>query len=88
MDASSGSSNGFVDLNAYENIRATSSHVRSSVIKSTVIKDAGVAKIEIIDGEKGSPAIQVQREGDKIKQIEFICPCGKSAHLDLEYDEE
>lgn len=88
MDASSGNSNAFVDLNAYENIRATASKVSTSVIKATVIKDAGVARIEIIDGEKGAPTIQVQREGDKIKQIEFVCPCGKSAHLDLEYDEE
>lgn len=78
----------FVDLTAYENIRAASRSISSSIIKSSSVKDNGVAKIEIIDGEQGAPSIRIEREGDKISQIEFVCSCGKSAHLDLEYEEE
>jgi hypothetical protein len=82
------STTSFVDLTAYENIRADAPRVSSCIIKSTAVKNSGVAKIEIIDGDQVAPRIQIEREGDKIKQIEFICTCGKSAHLDLEYDEE
>ena len=78
----------FVDLNAFENIRAAAPPVSSSIIKSSAIKESGVAKIEIIDGDHGVPTIQIEREGDRIKQIEFVCSCGKSARLDLEYEEE
>ncbi|MCX6135340.1 MAG: hypothetical protein NTU47_16160 [Ignavibacteriales bacterium] len=86
----SGSANNssFVDLNAFESVRADATRTSSSIIKSTAVSNAGVAKIEIIEGDQGAPTIQVQREGDRIKQIEFICSCGRSAHLDLEYDEE
>ena len=83
-----GTENPFVDLTAYDHIKAPLSSVKSSVVKSSTIRYNGVAKIEIIDGSQAEPAIQVQREGDRVKKIEFICPCGKSAHLDLEYVEE
>ena len=78
----------FVDLTAYESVRAAAPRVSSTIIKSAAVKNSGVAKIEIIDGDQMSPRIEIQREGDAIKQIEFMCPCGRSAHLDLEYDEE
>ena len=86
--SSSGDENPFVDLIAFDHIKAPVTSVKSSVVKSSAIQYNGVAKIEIIDGTHAEPAIQVQREGDRIKKIEFICPCGKSAHLDLEYVEE
>ncbi|HTY39059.1 MAG TPA: hypothetical protein VMH23_18215 [Bacteroidota bacterium] len=88
MSTSSSNDNSFVDLTSYETVRTKAQRINSSIIKSTSVKDAGVARIEIIDGDQASPRIQIQREGDRIKQIEFVCPCGKSAHLDLEYDEE
>ena len=88
MSNSPKDSSSFVDLTAYESVRTQSLRVSSTIIKSAAVKDSGVAQIEIIDGDQVAPRIQIQREGDTIKQIEFICTCGKSAHLDLEYDEE
>ncbi len=88
MKNPSHSSSNFVDLTAFQSIQATPSAATSSVIKAGAIRNAGVATIQILDGEPGTPTIQVQREGEKIRQIEFVCTCGKTAHLDLQYDEE
>ena len=78
----------FVDFSSFEHICSSAHSTKSSVIKSTSVKDRGVAKIEIIDGESTEPSIYIHRQGERISKIEFVCSCGKSTHLDLEFDEE
>ena len=78
----------FVDLLSYDNLKTNTESTRSSIIKSSLIRDAGVAKIEIIDGNRVEPSIFVHRKGDRIEKIEFVCTCGKSSHVAMEYDEE
>ena len=78
----------FVDYNSFEHISSRSDSTRSSIIKSTSVKEKGIAKIEVISGNETEPSIYIHRQDEKISKIEFICSCGKSTHLDLEYEDE
>jgi hypothetical protein len=80
--------NGFLDLASFVRVTPRASINKSSVIKSSFVKDDGNQKIEILDGDSTEPTIHIQRTGEKIEHIEFICPCGKSSHVTLEYDQE
>ena len=85
---SSSETNPFMDLSSFDHISTSVNSTRSSVIKSSLVKNTGTARIEIIDGGKAEPTIHIHRQDDKITKIEFACSCGKSTHLDLEYEEE
>ncbi len=34
------------------------------------------------------PVVTIQRDGDKIESIEFLCSCGKSKTLTFDYDDK
>lgn len=78
----------FVGLTSFNHITTFVASAKSSLVKSSSVKDTGVAKIEVSDGDGSEPSIHVHKQGDKITKIEFICSCGKSTHLDLEYEGE
>jgi len=80
--------NGFLDLASFHRITPTVMMNKSAVIKSAHVRNDGTQNIEILDGSSAEPSVHIQRTGDKIESIEFICPCGKSSHVSLEYDEE
>lgn len=83
-----GSENPFLDLSAFDHVSAPVKSASSSIIKSSTIAETGIAKIEIFEGCDSEPTITVQRDGDRIIKIDFICACGKTAHLDVKYEEE
>jgi hypothetical protein len=78
----------FVDFGSFEHISSSTQSTKSSIIKATSVSDKGIAKIDVIDGESAEPSIFIHREEERISKIEFVCSCGKSTHLDMEYDGE
>ncbi len=78
----------FVDLMSYDSLKTRSESVQSSVIKSSYVRNEGAAKIELLDGCRTEPSVYIHRQGDKIERIEFVCTCGKSTHVSLDYEEE
>ena len=78
----------FVELRSFEHVSSVAATTKSNVVKSASVKDGGTVTIEVIDGSGSEPTIHIHRVGDNISKIEFVCACGKSTHLDLEYEEE
>jgi hypothetical protein len=78
----------FVDFLSFDHINTEKTSTKSSIIKSSQIKQSGVSKIEVIEGTQSEPTVLIRRQGERIEKIEFVCTCGKSAHLDLQYEEE
>jgi hypothetical protein len=78
----------FVGLNSFDHINTVAGSAKSMLLKSSIVRDAGIAKIEIIDGHGEEPSVLVHRQGDQIVKIEFKCSCGRSTHLDIEHDAE
>ena len=78
----------FVDFLSYEQLRPEAEQSHSSIIKPTSIKSAERVTMEFLDGVSSEPSILIHRQGDRVERIEFVCPCGKSSHVKLEYDEE
>jgi len=81
-------SNSFTDLGSFQHVATSSSSTKSSVIKSSTVHAGGKAVIEVLDGNHSEPTIYIHRDGERILKIEFTCSCGKSTHLDLEYEGE
>ncbi len=78
----------FVDLLSYDNVKSKSVRHRSNLIKSASILERGAAKIEYMDGEHTEPSIVVHRQDEKVARIEFICSCGKTSTISLEYEDQ
>jgi hypothetical protein len=78
----------FIGLNSFDHISTSIGSAKSTLIKSSSVKEVGIAKIEIIDGNGVEPTIHVHKQGEEIVKIEFKCSCGRSTHLDIEHDVE
>jgi hypothetical protein len=59
-----------------------------NVIKRNQVVRKGVQEVGMDEKHPDDPLVYVQREGDHVTQIDFLCKCGRSASLRLEYDEE
>jgi len=78
----------FIGLNSFDHISTSIGSAKSSLIKSSSVKDVGSATIDIIDGNGTEPTVLVHKKGEQIVKIEFKCSCGRSTHLDIEHDAE
>lgn len=78
----------FTDLATFQHVATTSSSTKSNIIKSSTVHAGGKATIEVLDGNHSEPTVFIHRDGERILKIEFTCSCGKSTHLDLEYEGE
>jgi len=81
-------SNAFIDLASYQHIDTASVTAKSNIIKAEEIKSTGGAMIDVMEGNHEEPTVFVHRKGDQVVKIEFVCSCGKSTHVDLEYEGE
>jgi hypothetical protein len=76
----------FVDLLTYEQCPTSASATRrGSLIKGQHIVCKGSEKIEVDCHDEGEPTVITHRNGDTITGIEFVCPCGRSTMVSLEY---
>jgi hypothetical protein len=63
------------------------SSVHNVLKKSRVIRK-GVEEVGLGEEHQDDPMVFVQRDGDRVTSVDFLCKCGRSASLRLEYDEE
>ncbi len=62
---------------------------RGSLIKSGDHKIAGLAKISVEeDSHEGVKVVLKKDQNDNIKEIKFICSCGETKSVILDYSEE
>lgn len=61
---------------------------RHNVIKRSQIVRKGVEEVGLGEESADDPMVFVQRDGEQVTGVEFVCKCGRSAKLRLEYDEE
>lgn len=61
---------------------------KSNVIKSSESKITGKSRISMAEDETDNVKIMLRKDpDDSIKEIKFICSCGKTKSLLLDYDE-
>ena len=78
----------FVNLSEFKNVGKPKQRARGNVIKGEAIRLHGQRQINVEDSGPDAPKIVVHKEGDRVDSVEVICPCGKSASLRFDYDQE
>ena len=61
---------------------------RKNVLKSKQVVKKGVEEVGLDEKNSQDPLVFVQRDGDRVTSVDFLCKCGRSASLRMEYDEE
>jgi hypothetical protein len=62
---------------------------KSSIVKATDSKIIGKTKINVEeDGQHGVKIILKKDDKDAVKEIKFICSCGQTKSILLEYTEQ
>ena len=62
-------------------------HARNIIKRNQVIQ-RGVEEVGLDEKHQEDPLVFVQRDGDRVTEVNFLCKCGRSASLRLEYDKE
>lgn len=61
---------------------------KKGVIKEPQVKITGKSKISVEEeGHNGAKVVVKKDENDTIKEIKFICSCGKTKSIVLDYSE-
>ncbi len=67
----------------------SSDSVNGKVVKNGTYKVSGKMKIEVMEeSEDGVKIVLNKDENDKIREIKFICSCGRTKSLYLDYDDD
>ena len=61
---------------------------KRNIIKRDQVIQKGVEEVGLDEKHQEDPLVFVQRDGDRVTEVDFLCKCGRSASLKLEYDEE
>jgi hypothetical protein len=77
----------FIDLAAYGVISKGLRAFRGNIIKRQDVRVAGTRTIQVAETPPGDPAVHIHRNGDHVESIEFVCECGRTALISLEYSE-
>ena len=79
--------NDFEDV-IYREISPGESNSRSNVIKKETAKYSGQTKISVDDQEHEGVKIIVKKDAsDNVKEIKFVCACGQTKSIMLDYSE-
>jgi hypothetical protein len=74
---------------AYREVDSNDFGNNKRIIKSSEVKINGYAKIEMHEeGHDGMKIILKKDEYDNIKQIKFVCSCGETKSIFLDFSEE
>ena len=57
-----------------------------NLIKSKHISCSGTKTIDVSHAASNQPTVIMHRDGDTVTAIEFVCTCGASTLVSLEYD--
>lgn len=75
--------------NIYKEISYRNTDLKSNVIKSGNFDIKGSTKVSIEeDSHEGVKIILKKDEHDNIKEIKFVCSCGETKSVILDYTEE
>ncbi len=83
-DAEQGS---FLDLASYSRVDVPG-EVRGNIIKAAHISISGTEKVGVIAGLKDEPVVVLHKEGERVTSAEFVCKCGRSVVLHMDYEQE
>ncbi|MGA9120031.1 MAG: hypothetical protein WB699_11775 [Bacteroidota bacterium] len=78
---------GFLDLASYKKVDMPSK-LHGNIIKAAHVSAVGAQKVGILAETKDDPMVILHKDGDRVTSAEFICKCGRSATLHLEYEQE
>jgi hypothetical protein len=87
-DEKPGKSNTFVDLASFESVKPVPKGNQGNMIKGSCVVARGIQKIEVSEGEGEQPTVVVHRVGDVVESIEFVCKCGQTTIIKLDYGGE
>jgi hypothetical protein len=59
-----------------------------NVIKRRQVIRKGIQEVGMDEKHSEDPIVFLQRDGDKVTKVDFLCKCGRSASIRLEYEEE
>ncbi|MFH1194274.1 MAG: hypothetical protein V1720_01100 [bacterium] len=75
--------------NIYKEISYRNSDLKNNVIKSGTFEIKGSTKVSVEeDSHEGVKIILKKDEHDNIKEIKFVCSCGETKSVLLDYSEE
>jgi hypothetical protein len=77
---------GLADLTPLDRLQPDIRPVRKSVIKSQKARGSNISRFELPKMESDRPTITVRQSVDGEDTLEFVCTCGCSTTVRLEYD--
>ena len=77
----------FLDLASYKRVEVPI-HTRGNIIKAGRVTSVGTEKVGVIASGQDDPVVVLHKEGEQVVSAEFICKCGRSAMLHLDYEQE
>jgi hypothetical protein len=77
----------FVDLASYKNANIPP-QIRGNIIKARHVSIQNSVLVGTVQGTKNDPVILLHREGERVIAAEFVCKCGRTATLHLDYGED
>ncbi|MCZ7603290.1 MAG: hypothetical protein QY331_02795 [Melioribacteraceae bacterium] len=80
-------SDSFIE-NTYREVINSSKKNSGNVIKKNEIHHAGSTKIEYHDEHDDGVRVLLKKdENDQVKEIKFVCSCGETKTISLDYNE-
>jgi hypothetical protein len=78
----------FIDLLAADVRAKRQDCPPANIIKSGRVALNGTRQVEVPDIGGDSPRIILHREGEEVQRVEFVCKCGRTASLHIQYEGE
>jgi hypothetical protein len=75
----------FTDLINYNCVGVADAKI-GRLIKSRHVSCVGTKNIDVSHAATNQPTVVMHRDGDTVTAIEFVCSCGASTLVSLEYD--
>jgi len=77
----------FLDLAAYKKIDVPLKR-RGNIIKAGHISIVGKEKVGVLSDANDDPIVVLHKEEERVTSAEFVCKCGRSVVLHLDYEQE
>lgn len=82
------SDNTFVELGSAPMPKQTAPRSDSNIFKNIQANSIKFNSFSAQSTNECEPVVNIQKDGDKIESIEFVCSCGKTKLLTFDYDVE
>jgi hypothetical protein len=78
----------FIDLLAADVRAKRHKSPLANVIKAGRVAVKGIRRVELPETGGDTPRIVLHREGEEVQRVEFVCKCGRTASLHIQYEGE